>query len=215
MSWQHAQRCRASPCRNSCTLSYAVWLLDRRLTSGCNKCVGAKRLHRAEYPPRKSSKTGTLIDVECRVRAVESNRRGFALAFVVDEIVRAILPQRPAVSAVEALVRVREHALLNEVGSVEARVAEAGGKTAGVRVGARPGDRVHQHAVGSPLRRIPPAGDELEFADRLRRWRFIVPPAMLFYCLVVRGGILDGPAGFYYAFQRAMAELMLSHRLNG
>jgi glycosyltransferase involved in cell wall biosynthesis len=63
------------------------------------------------------------------------------------------------------------------------------------------------------LRAINP--NELEFADRLRRWRFIVPPAMLFYCLVVRGGILDGPAGFYYAFQRAMAELMLSHRLNG
>lgn len=56
---------------------------------------------------------------------------------------------------------------------------------------------------------------ELEFADRLRRWRFIVPPAMLFYCLVVRGGILDGSAGFYYAFQRAMAELMLGHRLSG
>ena len=56
---------------------------------------------------------------------------------------------------------------------------------------------------------------ELEFADRLRRWRFIVPPAMLIYCLVVRGGILDGWAGFHYAFQRAMAELMLSHRLNG
>ncbi len=56
---------------------------------------------------------------------------------------------------------------------------------------------------------------ELEFRDRLRRWRFIVPPAMLFYCLVVRGGILDGWAGFQYAFQRAMAELMLSHRLNG
>src|SRR4029079_2394126 len=56
---------------------------------------------------------------------------------------------------------------------------------------------------------------ELEFADRLRRWRFIVPPAMLVYCLVVRGGVLDGWAGFHYAFQRAMAELMLSHRLNG
>ena len=56
---------------------------------------------------------------------------------------------------------------------------------------------------------------ELEFADRLRRWRFIVPPAMLFYCLVVRGGILDGWRGFYYAFQRAMAELMLSQRLHG
>jgi Glycosyltransferases involved in cell wall biogenesis len=56
---------------------------------------------------------------------------------------------------------------------------------------------------------------ELEFADRLRRWRVIVPPAMLVYCLIVRGGILDGWAGFYYAFQRAMAELMLSHRLHG
>jgi len=56
---------------------------------------------------------------------------------------------------------------------------------------------------------------ELELADKLRRWRFIVPPAMLVYCLVVRGGILDGWAGFYYAFQRAMAELMLSHRLHG
>jgi len=55
----------------------------------------------------------------------------------------------------------------------------------------------------------------LGLPDRLRRWRIIVPPAMLVYCLVVRGGILDGWAGFYYAFQRAMAEFMLSHRLNG
>jgi glycosyltransferase involved in cell wall biosynthesis len=55
----------------------------------------------------------------------------------------------------------------------------------------------------------------LGLPDRLRRWRVIVPPAMLVYCLVVRGGILDGWAGFKYAFQRAMAELMLSHRLNG
>ena len=63
------------------------------------------------------------------------------------------------------------------------------------------------------LRAADPA--ELGFADRLRRWRFIVPPVMLVYCLIVRGGILDGWAGFYYAFQRAMAEAMLSHRLNG
>jgi Glycosyl transferase family 2 len=54
---------------------------------------------------------------------------------------------------------------------------------------------------------------ELSLADRMRRWRFVVPPAMLLYCLVVRGGIFDGWAGFYYAFQRAAAELMLSHRL--
>ena len=63
------------------------------------------------------------------------------------------------------------------------------------------------------LRATNPA--ELVFTDRLRRWRIIAPPAMLVYCLVVRGGILDGWAGFYYAFQRAMAELMLSHRLPG
>ena len=38
----------------------------------------------------------------------------------------------------------------------------------------------------------------------------MAPPAMLFYCLIIRGGILDGWAGFYYAFQRGLAELMLS-----
>ena len=63
------------------------------------------------------------------------------------------------------------------------------------------------------LRAADPAA--LDLADRLRRWRVIVPPAMLVYCLIVRGGILDGWAGFYYAFQRAMAEVMLSHRLHG
>ena len=63
------------------------------------------------------------------------------------------------------------------------------------------------------LRAADPA--ELDLADRLRRWRFVVPPVMLVYCLFVRGGILDGWAGFYYAFQRAMAKAMLSHRLHG
>jgi len=63
------------------------------------------------------------------------------------------------------------------------------------------------------LRAANPA--DLNLADRLRRWRFVVPPAMLVYCLVVRRGIFDGWAGFYYAFQRAMAELMLSQRLHG
>ena len=56
---------------------------------------------------------------------------------------------------------------------------------------------------------------DLDLADRMRRWRIVVPPAMLVYCLIVRGGIFDGWAGFYYAFQRAMAELMLSQRLHG
>ena len=51
---------------------------------------------------------------------------------------------------------------------------------------------------------------ELSSLDRLRRWPMIVPPLAFFYCLVVRAGIFDGWAGFYYAFQRSVAELMLS-----
>lgn len=61
------------------------------------------------------------------------------------------------------------------------------------------------------LRAANPA--ELGLTDRLRRWRIVVPPAMLVYCLIVRGGILDGWAGFYYAFQRTAAELMLAVNL--
>lgn len=56
---------------------------------------------------------------------------------------------------------------------------------------------------------------ELNFPDRLRRWRVVMPPAMFIYCLIIRGGIFDGRAGFHYAFQRAMAEVMLSQRLHG
>jgi glycosyltransferase involved in cell wall biosynthesis len=52
--------------------------------------------------------------------------------------------------------------------------------------------------------------EDLSWTDRIRRWRIVAPPAMLFYCLIIRGGVLDGLAGFYYAFQRALAELMLS-----
>jgi glycosyltransferase involved in cell wall biosynthesis len=62
--------------------------------------------------------------------------------------------------------------------------------------------------------------ENLSWTDRVRRWRIVAPPAMLFYCLFIRGGILDGWAGFYYAFQRSLAELMLSlylleHDLSG
>lgn len=54
---------------------------------------------------------------------------------------------------------------------------------------------------------------DMGLADRMRRWWFVMPPVMLVYCLIIRGGIFDGPAGFYYAFQRAVAELMLSLHL--
>lgn len=51
---------------------------------------------------------------------------------------------------------------------------------------------------------------EVSSSDRIRRWRVVAPVAMLFYCVVIRGGVLDGWAGFYYAFQRTLAETMLS-----
>jgi glycosyltransferase involved in cell wall biosynthesis len=54
------------------------------------------------------------------------------------------------------------------------------------------------------------SGVQESWTDRFRRLRVIAPPAMLVYCLILRGGVLDGWAGFYYAFQRALAELMLS-----
>ena len=61
------------------------------------------------------------------------------------------------------------------------------------------------------LRAVDPA--ELAWPDRLRRWRIVMPPAMFVYCLIARVGILDGWAGFYYAFQRSLAELMLAVNL--
>jgi len=52
--------------------------------------------------------------------------------------------------------------------------------------------------------------ESLSWIDLVRRLRIVAPPAMLLYCLIIRGGVLDGWAGFYYAFQRGLAELMLS-----
>jgi glycosyltransferase involved in cell wall biosynthesis len=50
----------------------------------------------------------------------------------------------------------------------------------------------------------------LSKADRIRRLRVFAPLAVIFYCLIIRGGVVDGWAGFYYAFQRLVAELLLS-----
>lgn len=50
-------------------------------------------------------------------------------------------------------------------------------------------------------------------ADRIRQLIVVAPPAMFFYCLIGKGGILDGWPGFYYAMQRAAAEMILSLHL--
>ncbi len=55
--------------------------------------------------------------------------------------------------------------------------------------------------------------NELNIGDRIRKQKIIAPFIILLYCLILKGGILDGWAGWYYAFQRMLAEILLSIRL--
>jgi glycosyltransferase involved in cell wall biosynthesis len=55
--------------------------------------------------------------------------------------------------------------------------------------------------------------EELSWGDRIRRYKLVAPLIIFIYCLVLKQGILDGTAGWYYAFQRVLAELLLSIRL--
>ncbi len=75
-----------------------------------------------------------------------------------------------------------------------------------------------RHWFGAQVRYMALEADKLGGAqrgtlglpDRVRRWVVIAPPAMFFYCFFLRGGILDGRAGLFYALQRATSELILS-----
>jgi len=51
---------------------------------------------------------------------------------------------------------------------------------------------------------------ELGMADRLRARGIVAPIAVLLHCLFIKGLILQGFPGWYYAYQRAAAELLLS-----
>jgi hypothetical protein len=51
---------------------------------------------------------------------------------------------------------------------------------------------------------------QLSWPDRIRKWKFVSPFLALLYCLFIKRGILDGKAGLYYAFQRMLAETILS-----
>lgn len=54
---------------------------------------------------------------------------------------------------------------------------------------------------------------KLGWSDRIRSYKVIAPFVVFFYCLFVRGNVLEGKAGWYYAFQRLLAEIILSIRL--
>ncbi len=53
----------------------------------------------------------------------------------------------------------------------------------------------------------------LGWPDRVRRLVVVAPAAVLLYCLVVRGGLLQGLAGLQYAFQRAWSETVLAQEI--
>ena len=54
---------------------------------------------------------------------------------------------------------------------------------------------------------------ELSVGDRIRKAKVLAPFVVLFYCLILKRGIFDGWPGWYYAFQRMLAETLLSIRL--
>lgn len=54
---------------------------------------------------------------------------------------------------------------------------------------------------------------ELSLGDRIRKQKIIAPLIILVYCLILKGGILDGWHGLYYALQRVLAEILLSIHL--
>ncbi|WP_422000315.1 glycosyltransferase family 2 protein [Reyranella sp.] len=54
---------------------------------------------------------------------------------------------------------------------------------------------------------------ELSWPDRLRRTRFLGPPAVAVHCLLVKGLLFDGSAGLLYTAQRVTADIILSMHL--
>jgi hypothetical protein len=54
--------------------------------------------------------------------------------------------------------------------------------------------------------------EQLSFSDRIRKYKIIAPFIIFFYCLIIKQGIFDGWRGWYYAFQRMLAEIILAIR---
>jgi glycosyltransferase involved in cell wall biosynthesis len=71
--------------------------------------------------------------------------------------------------------------------------------------------RVYMRKEAEKLRATP--WRELPLSGRIRKLRVVAPFATLFYTLFVKRTILDGTAGFRYAFERFLAECILSIEL--
>ncbi|MDB9374989.1 glycosyltransferase family 2 protein [Nodularia sphaerocarpa] len=55
--------------------------------------------------------------------------------------------------------------------------------------------------------------NELSLSDRIRKQKILAPLIIFVYCLIFKGAILDGWHGWYYTFQRVLAEVLLSIHL--
>lgn len=55
--------------------------------------------------------------------------------------------------------------------------------------------------------------NKLSLGDKIRKQKLLAPFVILFYCLIIKRGIFDGWIGWYYAFQRMLAEVVLSVQL--
>ena len=64
-------------------------------------------------------------------------------------------------------------------------------------------------AIEAAKLRSTPSG-QLSLADRLRKHTPLAPFAALLFCLLWKGGLLDGWRGWAYAQQRMCAELLLN-----
>jgi glycosyltransferase involved in cell wall biosynthesis len=53
----------------------------------------------------------------------------------------------------------------------------------------------------------------LSFTSRLRKTKLLAPAFIFFYCLFIKGMILNGWRGWHYTLQRTIAEILVSMRL--
>jgi len=71
--------------------------------------------------------------------------------------------------------------------------------------------RRYMQQEADKLAAAPPAS--LNLPARIRRWVVVAPFAVLIHTLFVKGVILDGRAGLRYAWERFLAEMILSREL--
>jgi glycosyltransferase involved in cell wall biosynthesis len=70
-----------------------------------------------------------------------------------------------------------------------------------------------QYSVNEALKLAQSDPVHLTLSDRIRKKKLLAPLFIFVYCLILKGGIKDGWSGLYYAYQRAVAEMLLSMRL--